>query len=222
MQKPNIQQYLLANCQYVIDEFNIMYKDYEQQALKQIADEKFNEMDITVKIGSPFKQNVHYTVGEGSKTKKELKINHDIYVEQKDYKIEIKYLKNWKTPSNTRSATKTWDVFQQDFNWLMDEISVEKGKSAFIIGWFNCVKSFSQLIQLGKGNGAYPLVNESRICYFPFLKRKTEPTRTNQLEYKYECAYTELQINPITDREGIFNCMFLGNKDDTFHFAIYY
>ena len=37
MQKPSIQQYLLANCQYVIDEFNIMYKDYEQQALKQIA-----------------------------------------------------------------------------------------------------------------------------------------------------------------------------------------
>ena len=43
----------------------------------------------------------------------------------------------------------------------MDEIDSDKaGKVAFVIGWFNCVDSFSQLIQLGTGNGAYPLADE--------------------------------------------------------------
>ena len=40
------------------------------------------------------------------------------------------------------------------------------GKVAFVIGWFNCVDSLSQLIQLGEGSGAYPFVNESKLRYF--------------------------------------------------------
>ena len=83
----------------------------------------------------------------------------------------------------------------------MDEIDLEnKGKVAFVIGWFNCVKSVSQLIQLGKGGGAYPLVNESRLCFFPFITRDKEPTRTNELKYNYAYAYKELQVNPISAR----------------------
>ena len=105
----------------------------------------------------------------------------------------------------------------------MDEVdSGNKGKAAFAIGWFNCVDSFSQLIQLGKGRGAYPLVNESKLCFFPFLTRDKEPTRTNELKYNYAYAYKELQVNPISARRGEYNCMFLGNENDIFHFALYY
>ena len=111
MRRPTIDQYLVSTCLLIIDELNISYKGYTKEELKKEADEKFNEMDITVRMGYPFKQLVHYTVGESSKTKKEKKINHDLYIEQKDFKIEIKYLKNWKTPSNTWTATKTWSVF---------------------------------------------------------------------------------------------------------------
>ncbi|RAZ94238.1 hypothetical protein DK853_36185, partial [Klebsiella oxytoca] len=73
-------------------------------------------------------------VGESAKTKKIQKINHDLYVEQRNFKIEIKYLKNWISTSDTRSVSKNWSVFQQDFDWLMDEIdSGNKGKAAFVI-----------------------------------------------------------------------------------------
>lgn len=94
MREPTIDQYLIANCLYIIDEFNILYRNYEDKVLKMEADEKFNEMDITVRLGYPFKQNVHYAAGDGKRAKKLQKINHDLYVEQLDFRIEVKYLKN--------------------------------------------------------------------------------------------------------------------------------
>ena len=116
------------------------------------------KMDITVRLGYPFKHTVHYTVGDAKKNGS--KINHDLYVESKDFKIEIKYLKNWKSTSGTNSASKTWVEYQKDFDWLIEEI--EKGykhKRAFVIGWFNCVDSITQYLQLGSGAGSKPLVN---------------------------------------------------------------
>ena len=224
MRTPTVEQYLIGICLSIIDEFNILYRGYSQEELKREADEKFNEMDINVKVGNPFNQTVHYTAGVRVKTKREQKINHDLYIEQRGFKIEIKYLKNWVSSSDTRSASKRWREFQQDFDWLMDEIDANNsGKVAFVIGWFNCVESFSQIIQLGKGRGAYPLVNEDRLCYFPFLKKGKEPTRTKDLEYNYETyAYKSININQIGTRSGEYNCVFLGSKEDCFHFAIYY
>ena len=223
MYMPTVDQYLVADCLFIIDEFNILYRGYKQDELKKEADERFNEMDITVRVGYPFKQTVHYTAGESNRLKKAQKINHDLYIEQRDFKIEIKYLKNWVSSSDTRSASKTWSVFQQDFDWLMDEIDAgNKNKVAFVIGWFNCVESFSQLIQLGKGGGAYPLVDERKLSYFPFLKRDKEPTIAKDLRYNYANAYRVLPVNPISARIGDYNCMFLGNPQDSFHFAIYY
>ena len=92
---PTIDQYLVANCLYMIDEFNMLYKGWNKPELKIEADEKFNEMDITVRLGYPFKQNAHYTAGESGRLKKAQKINHDLYIGQRDFKIEVKYLKNW-------------------------------------------------------------------------------------------------------------------------------
>lgn len=224
MIEPTVEQYLIGTCLSIIDEFNILYETYTWEQLKKAADEKYNEMDITVKVGYPFKQTVHYAVGKKETNRKQEKINHDLYVEQRDFNIEIKFLKNYTSSSDTKSGSKNWCVFQKDFNWLMDEIDAQnKGKVAFVIGWFNCVDSFSQVMQLGKGSGAFPLVNESRLCYFPFLKKGKEPTRTKDLEYNYDtCAYKEKYINQIGTRGGEYNCMFLGNKNDKFHFAIYY
>lgn len=224
MGEPGINQYLVANCLSIIDEFNMLYQDYTKDKLKKIADEEYNEMDITVRIGYPFKQTAHYTAGESSRIRKENKIHHDIYVEQNDFKIEVKYLKNWISTSDTRSVSKTWKVFQQDFDWLMDEIdSGSKGKVSFVIGWFNCVKSFSQLVQLGQGRGAYPLANENKVQYFPFLGRQKVPARTADLYCDYkQLAYKELSLSPVRVRSKEYNCIFLGSENDCFHFAIYY
>ena len=52
---PTVDQYLVADCLFIIDEFNILYRGYKQDELKKEADERFNEMDITVRVGYPFK-----------------------------------------------------------------------------------------------------------------------------------------------------------------------
>lgn len=98
------------------------------------------------------------------------------------------------------------------------------GKVAFVIGWFNCVDSFSQLIQLGTGNGAYPLADERKLAYFPFLikKDKNFPNHTKNLTYDYVNAYTESPVRISSERKGKYRCMFIGKKDDKFHFALYY
>ena len=219
-----IDQYIVANCLYTIDEFNILYRGWDKPELKIEADEKFNEMDITVRIGYPFKQNAHYTAGESARIKKAQKINHDLYIAQRDFKIEVKYLKNWISSANTRAASKNWSVFQQDFDWLMDEIDSDKvGKVAFVIGWFNCVDSFSQLIQLGTGNGAYPLADERKRRYFPFLEANKVPVYTKDLKYCYKKAYMELPLDLISFKyNGIYRCIFILEEKDKFHFAIYF
>ena len=221
MKKPSISQYLLSTCLYTIDEFNEQYSHLSKEDLKKIADEKFNEMDITVRLGYPFKQMVHYTVGDVKK--KGSKVNHDLYVESKDFKVEIKYLKNWKSNVGTYSNSKEWSEYQKDFDWLAEEI--EKGfknKRAFVIGWFNCVDTISRYLQLGTGRGNKPLVSEERIAYLPFIRKTKVPTYTTDLIYNYDSAYEPVSLNLIGESNPDMNCIFLGNKDDVFHFAIYY
>lgn len=219
---PSIDQYLLSTCLFIIDEFNEQFKGLPKEKIKLIADDKFNEMDICVHIGYPFRQMAHYTVGDSKKRNKG-KVNHDIYVESKDFKIEVKYLKNWKSSSGTYSCSKNWGVFQEDFDWMLQEIrDGHKGRRAFIIGWFNCVERFSQFIQLGEAKSNKPLASEKKICYFPFLRKLTVPTYTTDLIYNYNIAYKPLQVNLIGISNEDLNCLFLGNKNDLFHFAIYY
>ncbi len=114
MQQPTINQYLLSTCLFVIDEMNELYKYMTKEELKNIADTKYNETDILVKIGYFFKQSVHYMVGE--EDKKGYKINHDLYIENKDFMIEVKYLKNWECGSGSKSISKSWTEIQKDFD----------------------------------------------------------------------------------------------------------
>lgn len=221
MKQPTISQYLLSTCLYTIDEFNERYSHFSKEELKKIADEKFNEMDITVRLGYPFKNTVHYTVGDMKQ--KGSKVNHDLFVESKDFKVEIKYLKNWKTNTGTNTNSKEWAEYQKDFDWLTEEIENGfKGKRAFVIGWFNCVDTISRYLQLGNGRGNKPIVNEERIAYLPFLRRIKVPTYTIDLIYNYDCAYEPISLNLIGEKNPNLNCIFLGNKDDVFHFAIFY
>jgi hypothetical protein len=222
IKEPSISQYLLSTCLFIIDEFNEMYANYTKPELKKIADIKFNEMDIAVRIGYPFRQMVHYTVGD-KKDKGASKSNHDLFVESKDFKIEVKFLKNWNSSSNTSSNSALWKPFQDDFDWLFKEIDEnKKNKRAFVIGWFNCVDYFAQLIQLGVGSGQKPLANEHRISYFPFLRKLKTPTYTSDLVYDYASAYSSQTVKLIGERSGDYQCLFLGNENDVFHFAIYY
>ncbi|MNH45861.1 hypothetical protein D3C79_1084330 [compost metagenome] len=52
----------------------------------------------------------HYTVGD-MKKRDTGKVNHDIYVRNKDFKVEVKYLKKWKSSSGTNFASKNWKVY---------------------------------------------------------------------------------------------------------------
>lgn len=225
MNRPTISQYLLSTCLFTIDELNEQFRDLTKEELKQVADEKFNEMDITVRLGYPFKQTVHYTIGD-KKEKGETsgkKINHDLFVESKDFKIEIKYLKNWNSGAGTKQVRKTWKEYQTDFDWLIEEIeNGHKHKRAFVIGWFNCVDSISQYLQLGSSVGTNPPINEERVAYFPFLRKLKSPTNISDLVYNYDRAYKELSLDLIRESNPNCNCLFLGNENDVFHFAIFY
>lgn len=227
---PTIDQYLLSTCLFIIDEFNEMYKSVDNKELKRIADEEYNEMDICVRIGYPFRNMVHYTVGDGKgrKNKDENnednknKSNHDLYIKSKDFKVEVKYLKNWDSNSGTKSSSKNWKEYQQDFDWLRNEIKEgNKGKCAFVIGWFNGVERFSQFMQLGGTPGGKPKVDPYKIAFFPFLKT-LGATYTQDLLYNYSKAYKPLEIDLVESINDEYNCLFLGNESDKFHFAIYY
>lgn len=220
--RPTISQYLVSTCLFIIDELNETYGGLRKEDLKIIANEKFNEMDITVRIGFPFRQRVHYTAGDTNRAN--IKANHDLCVESKDFIIEIKYLKNWRcSTKNTCSNSKVWNEYQKDFDWLISEIDAgNKHKRAFVIGWFNCVENFSQYMQLGVSRGSKPLLNEERFMYFPFLSKLKVPTLASDLKYNYSRAYKEIPLTLIGNTKAEYNCMFLGNKTDCFHFAIYY
>ena len=78
MREPTIDQYLLSTCLFIIDELNEQFGRLSKEELKKVADQKFNEMDITVRLGYPFKQMVHYTVDDGGR--RGSKVNHDLFV----------------------------------------------------------------------------------------------------------------------------------------------
>lgn len=225
---PTIAQYLISDCLIIIKRFNAKYGLLPKPELKEISDIVFSEWDIMSKIGSRFEDMVHYGAGGSSiisngTTKNQCKFNHDIFVEDLDYLIEIKYLKNWKSQSGNHSSSKNWEEYQQDFDWLINEIQLgNKYKRAFIIGWFNCVDTIAQYIQLGEGTGCRPLLSEKKFAYFPFLRKTKTPTRTYDIEYNYGLAYKELSLNLIGNQDSDCNCLFLGKPTDVFHFAIYY
>ena len=220
---PTITEYLIATCSLIIDEFNETYQGYTVEQMKPIADKKYNEMDLVVRIGYPFRNLVHYTTNANDEGGNLSKLNHDLVISHKEYAIEVKYLKNWDSSKGNTTGSKLWSEFQKDFDWLFKEIDKnKKNKRAFIIGWFNCVDCVSRYIQLGQGRGSKPIVNEERLAYFPFLTKKCANARATDLQYDYGSAYVEQRVNLIGRSGTNYNSLFIGNKEDKFHFAIYY
>lgn len=211
-----IDKYLISTCLFIIDEFNERFETKTLDELKLFADMNFCEADLVVRLGYPFRQMASFNMQGTAR---------DIVVPKKDFIIEVKYLRNFTSNSSikSRAAKIVWEeAFQKDYDWLTNEIiSGHKGKRAFVIGWFNAVERFSQLMQLGEGQGQYPKINQERLRLFPFLTHKADSDRTKDIFYKYEQAFIEKPISIRGYQEEV-TCIFLGKPDDKFHFALYY
>lgn len=214
-----IEKYLVSTCLFVIDEFNMRLQEKTREERKNIANEEFSEADLVVRLGYPFKNMANFNM-QGKA--------HDIVVKAKNFVIEVKYLRNFNSYSKTKNkihkANKTiWhDAFEKDFNWLCEEIKTgQKGNVAFVIGWFNVVDTFAEIMQLGESTGCAPKINTERCKLFPFLKYNTKTMSTKDIKYRYYRNLKEYTID-IADIDEDVNCMFIGNENDIFHFAMYY
>lgn len=218
-----INEYLELICSLLIDQFNIRYEHYSKENFKLEANNRYVERDWVYKIGEPFKDLAYYEVQDSQNSQS----HHDICIPSKDFIIELKYLKNWDSSSKTKSASKTWNTYKKDFLWLENEIlSGKKSKRAFVIIWCNCIEYFGQVMQLGTSRGIKNPVNKERLLYFPFLMSNTNVTDTiytKDLVYNYDKNFPcQLDLNIIGKGHLNMDCLFLGNKDDRLHIAIYY
>lgn len=215
-----IDKYLISNCLFIIDEFNEMYKNTSNEELKNIANKEYSEADLVVRLGYPFRQMATFNMQGISAIS-----GNDIVVKSKDYKIEVKLLRNWRSSKSDSdeyfSNSMPWNHISKDFDWISNEIKFgNQGKRAVVIGWFNTVERFSQIVQLGKGKGRFPDIALDRLDYFPFLHRTG--LKTNNIVYQYSLAYHVQTIKIPGYLDGTLNCMFFGQPDDKFHLALYW
>ena len=207
-----IEKYLVSTCLFVIDEMNERFEGVTNDKLKDVAD-SFTEADLVVRLGYPFKSMANFSTGKGA----------DILLKTKtrDFEIQVKYLKNYDSEKGTRSNKSNWKALQKDFDWLTSQIiEGNKNNRAIVLGWFTGNERFSQIAQLGKGTGRYPLIDETKKKYFPFLNPSS--SRVTDISYQYSDAYNIQSIHIPGHTETGINCMFLGSKTDKFHFAIYW
>lgn len=219
-----IEKYFISNCLFLIDEFNDRYANLTKEELKVISDTEYTEADIVVRLGYPFKHMATFNMQGTSKES-----GSDILVKSKDFRIEVKLPRNYKSgnKNKTSCSSSNWNEMQKDFEWLFSEIKQgKKGQRAFIIGWFNAVDRFSQIVQLGKSRGKYPEINQDRFQYFPFLNVKTEMPetiyKTKDIIYQWTDAYKELTVRIPGYVDESVNCMFFGKPTDKFLIAMYY
>ncbi len=218
-----INEYLELICSLLIDQFNVRYEHYSVDDFKEEANKRYVERDWVYKIGEYFKDLAYYEVQDDNKTQ----VHHDICIPSKDFVIELKYLRNWNSSSNTRTARKEWAQYRKDFEWLEKELdNGKKGKRAFVLIWCNCLDYFGQVMQLGTRCGISNPVNKSRLVYFPFLmnnKANLDEILTRDLVYNYNKHFPcPLDLNTIGKGNIDMNCLFLGNETDKLHIAIYY
>ena len=220
-----IQNYLLSNCLLIIEDLNQRFARHEVDEIRDYVNTEFDESDLVFLLAYPFR-NLTKVSMQGK--------NEDIKVRTLDFIVEVKYLYPTKSSAGHYTNKRSFaESFEKDFSWLVEEIrNGKKGKRAFVIGWFNISKAFSNLMQLGQGSGNSPRVNTEKLNYFPFLSIPNRECSINQVSYRYEDIIKESVYNnesytpdtiPLPElKEGKVNCIFLGKKTDKFHFAIYY
>lgn len=219
-----IQNYLISNCLIIIEDLNQRFERFEKEEIRQFANTNFDESDLVFLIAYPFRNLMKVSM-QGK--------NEDIKIKNLDFVIEVKYLYATKSGAgNYTNKRSFFESFEKDFTWLTNEINNgNKGKRAFIIGWFNVYDSFSNLMQLGNSAGNNPKVNLEKINYFPFLSIPKKDSHVSDVKYRYQDEKQSVYNNenyipystPVPDlkRDNI-NCIFLGKETDKFNFAIYY
>lgn len=218
-----INEYLDLICSLLIDQFNVRYEHYSKDELKNEANYRYVESDWVYKIGRYFNDLAYYERRDNENNQS----HHDICIPSKDFIIELKYLKNWKSTSNSSSARRQWAAYEKDFQWLERELeNGKKGKRAFLLIWCNCLEYFGQVMQLGTTPGVKNPVNKDRLVYFPFLmnnKAELNEILTRDLVYNYGKNFPcQLDLNTIGKGNIDMDCLFLGNEEDRLHIAIYF
>jgi hypothetical protein len=151
--------------------------------------------------------------------------SNDIEIKSNGFKIEVKFLKRYKSNTGNTSSNKImWKQIQDDFDWLQNQIEAGyKGQCAFVIGWYNSTERFSQQIQLGSKSGSsLQVISNDKERYFPFLRHNQETRSTQSVEYKYESALESFGLPITLVTSEMMSCIFLGQFEDKFHMAIYY
>lgn len=202
----NIKDFLFSIMLLTIEEYNVRFQYInEREKMRGIANEDFSESDFVNKLVVPMPNiaNIEHK-------------NRDIYIKNLDFEIEVKYLRNFKSSTGTACKT-TWKNIAKDFDWLEREIRKgNKGKRAFIIGWFNVYDYLGEVIQLGIHLGQSPKINHVRIQYFPFIEFHGKNPRNSN--YNYSIAYKSLTVPFNADME----CIFFGSENDKFHIVMYF
>ena len=184
---------------------------------------KSSELNLVFRIGYPFGHRAAYSVQTDKGNKKGFS---DIEVKSKNFKIEVKFLKKHKSnDGSTNSGKMGWQPIQDDFDWLQGEIEAgNKGQCAFIMGWYNTTKRFSELVQIGRDRIEKSKdfkVSPDKVSYFPFITWDATGN-TKSVTYKYENAVEENELPILLKFNRNMHCIFLGQPDDKFHMAIYY
>ena len=211
-----IKDYFISNCLLIINDLSEYHINKSSEELKDFSDLDFTEADLQMKLCYPL----------GNMAQLKMQGNHgDIRIPSKDFIVEVKYLRNFNNASNIRNQKTVWgEAFQKDYNWLVEDIKRgKKGQRAFILGWFNIEgRRFSDIMQLGTGNGKNPMINKSRMTYFPFLNYNPNTNKINDISYIYNSHMKEQDIIIPGYNENKVTCMFIGEDKDLFHFALYY
>lgn len=218
-----INDYLRIFCLSIIDDLNEKHKkvSFRSEDLKKLSS-GYSETDFVFRIGYFFRERVMFEVKESKEESEGSKLGHvDIYVPSKDFKIEVKFAKSHKSEGGKDDNKLPWKQVIPDFNWLKYGLSHgEKHKRAFVIGWFNTAE-LNKLIQIGGDPGQLPTLGLDKGFFFPFISFDSNTRLTNSVKIDYEKVGKELIVE-IPDFDGLMNCLFLGNKEDLFHIAIYY
>lgn len=210
-----IENYLISNCLIVIEDLNQRFERFLKEEIHDFATTKFDESDLVFLLAYPFRNLMKVSM-QGK--------NEDIKIPKLGFIVEVKYLYATKSVAGNYTSKRSFEEsFLKDYNWLVNELKMgEKGKRAFVVGWFNTYHSFSNVMQLGSSAGKNPKIDEKKLDYFPFLKIPGYNSNISDIEYNYRPESVQSRPVQIHGIEADIEYIFLGKESDVFHFVIYH
>ena len=185
---------------------NMLLSNKNRDEQIEYARNKFSEADFAIRLGSPFRHLARYPM-QGTQ-------GQDIIVDYNDFEVEVKYWRNWLGGSGIQKIV--WEEsYERAFNWLIDEIKIDKkNKRGIISGWFTCFE-WHDLLQLGMKTGGNPPVNPDRLRILPFLDCEDGRIGTVRTSYSIkkhgEFVYQDCKVNWELhgDEKDMFNVVML-------------